>query len=60
MKRGAVNKRDSKMLTVWVPEELFPYIDVGVALCDSDRSKFVRTAIREKLERHGVAIKEAA
>jgi metal-responsive CopG/Arc/MetJ family transcriptional regulator len=48
------------MLTIWVPETLIPYIDVGVRSCDSDRSKFIRNAVREKLARLGVIISEAA
>lgn len=54
MNRGAVKKDESKLLTVWVPQELFPLLDQGVAIEDSDRSKFVRNAIREKLARAGV------
>jgi metal-responsive CopG/Arc/MetJ family transcriptional regulator len=49
--RGSVKKDESKMLTVWVPKELFPLLDLGVRCEDSDRSKFVRNAIREKLSR---------
>ena len=48
------------MLTIWVPELLIPKIDAGVRICDSDRSKFIRNAIREKLARHGVIIEQAA
>lgn len=55
MKRGAILKDESKMLTVWVPQELFPLIDEGVRREDSDRSKFVRNAIREKLARSGLS-----
>lgn len=60
MKRGAVRKQDSRLVTVWVPERLVPFIDKGVAKEDSDRSKFIRNAIREKLERAGVEIEEDA
>jgi metal-responsive CopG/Arc/MetJ family transcriptional regulator len=60
MKRGSVTKSKSRMLTIWVPETLIPYIDVGVRSCDSDRSKFIRNAVREKLARLGVIISEAA
>jgi len=56
MKRGVVKKSESTLLTVWVPKNYFPLIARGVRQIDSDRSKFVRAAIREKLERHGVAM----
>lgn len=42
------------MLTVWVPDELFPMLDAGVQKTDSDRSKFVRNAIRSLCEKIGV------
>lgn len=41
-------------MNVWMPEELFPHIDRGVRELDLDRSKFVRQAIREKLEGLGI------
>jgi metal-responsive CopG/Arc/MetJ family transcriptional regulator len=41
-----------------------PAIQRGVVVTDTDRSKFIRQAIREKLTRHGVRVpdvfKEAA
>jgi len=39
------------MLAVWVPETLLPLLDQGARKEDSDRSKFIRRAIREKLAR---------
>ncbi|HYG35353.1 MAG TPA: hypothetical protein VEC99_11240 [Clostridia bacterium] len=56
MKRGAIRKKDSTQLNIWVPKALFPLIDMGVQKEDTDRSKFVRNAIREKLERAGINI----
>ena len=56
--RGSVKKSECKLMTIWVPESLFPFLDRGVKLLDSDRSKFVRIAIREKLARAGVPISE--
>ncbi len=53
MKRGLVKKSGNKLLTVWVPEGLLHHLDEGVKKEDSDRSKFVRNAIREKLARPG-------
>ena len=47
--RSSVRKAGSKLLTVWVPGELAEAVDVAVAKLDSDKSKFTRKAIREKL-----------
>jgi metal-responsive CopG/Arc/MetJ family transcriptional regulator len=60
MKRGAVTKTEAKMLTIWVPDGLVPLLDRGVRKIDSDRSKFIRIAIREKLSRHGIQLLEEA
>jgi hypothetical protein len=49
MKRGAVRKDGSKLLTVWVPVEMAAAVDAAVEALDSDKSKFARKAIREKL-----------
>ena len=57
MKR--VGKRPKgKQLSVWVSETLLLRLDEGVKREDSDRPKFIRNAIREKLLRHGVAVKK--
>ena len=60
MQRGTVTKTSSKLLTVWVPTALLPAIDRGVSKLDTDKSKFVRQAIREKLARAGIIIEETA
>ena len=52
MKRGSGKKPKGKLLAVWVPGRLMPCLDQGARKEDSDRSKFVRNAIREKLTRH--------
>jgi hypothetical protein len=51
--------KKTKLLTVWIPESLDSCLALGAAKEDSDKSKFVRNAIREKLIRHGVTVKEA-
>lgn len=56
MKR-AVKRPEGKLLTVWVSKSLLPRLDEGVKKEDSDRSKFIRNAIREKLAAHGILIK---
>jgi len=57
MKRGSGNNPKGKLLAVWVPGKLMPRLDQGARKEDSDRSKFVRNAIREKLARHGTPVK---
>jgi metal-responsive CopG/Arc/MetJ family transcriptional regulator len=57
MKRGSIKKDECKQIPLWVPTTMVPLIDRGVELEDSDRSKFIRNAIREKLARHNLADK---
>ena len=49
MKRGIINKKRDHLVAFWVPENVLPLIDAEVLRRDSDRSKFIREAIREKL-----------
>jgi metal-responsive CopG/Arc/MetJ family transcriptional regulator len=51
-------KRKGKQLSIWASETLLPRLDEGVKREDSDRSKFIRNAIREKLLRHGTTVKK--
>ncbi len=51
MKRGAINTAQAEFIGLWIPKEMVRMIDRGVKNEDSDRSKFVRAAIREKLKR---------
>jgi metal-responsive CopG/Arc/MetJ family transcriptional regulator len=55
MKRGSGKKPKGRLLSVWVPGKLMPRLDQGARKEESDRSKFVRNAIREKLARHGIS-----
>jgi len=55
MKQRSIKRAGSKLLSVWVPKDLVPLLDEGVRRSDTDRSKFIRNAIREKLMREGVA-----
>lgn len=48
-KTGRIRKSEARLLNVWVPKDLFPLIDQAVRALDTDRSKFVRNAIREKI-----------
>jgi len=58
MKRRQEKRPGSKLLSVWVPQGLVPLLDRGVRREDSDRSKFIRNAIREKLARDGIREKQ--
>jgi metal-responsive CopG/Arc/MetJ family transcriptional regulator len=49
MKRGAIQKSKSKAVLVFFPNEIMPLIDHAVVDQDTDRSKFIRNAVREKL-----------
>jgi len=60
MKRGSGQKPKGRLLAVWVPGKLLPSLDQGARLEDSDRSKFIRNAIREKLARPVAPGKRAA
>jgi metal-responsive CopG/Arc/MetJ family transcriptional regulator len=54
MKRGATSKSSSRLVNIWIPTGLIPIIDDAVKRDDTDRSKYIRNAIREKLERAGI------
>jgi metal-responsive CopG/Arc/MetJ family transcriptional regulator len=53
--RGLVRKDTAKGVLIYFPKEMMPLIDEAVRQHDLDRSKFIRTAVREKLAK-GVAI----
>lgn len=48
-RRGAVTKSESRAVIVYFPKTIIPLIDEAVRLRDTDRSKFIRSAVREKL-----------
>lgn len=54
MKRGAITKETSRLIHIWIPKALIPSIDQGVKKHDVDRSKYIRQAVREKLNRDGI------
>ena len=60
MKRDRVTKRTVKLIPVWMPDEMVAGVDLATLKEDSDRSKFTRNAVRERLERLGIKIPEAA
>lgn len=45
------SKAASKAVLVYFPNEIMPVIDRAVGQVDLDRSKFIRAAVREKLQR---------
>lgn len=46
------SEKDGRIfLGVYFPSAMVPLIDHAVSLSDSDRSKFLRAAVREKLAR---------
>jgi metal-responsive CopG/Arc/MetJ family transcriptional regulator len=51
MQQGRVKKRECRLLNFWVPVQLLPQLDQAVRATDSDRSKFIRLAIRERVSR---------
>ncbi len=60
MKRGAINTKDSTFIGFWIQKPLLRLIDQGVVQADSDRSKFLRAAVREKLSRRAATNGKAA
>ncbi len=60
MRRGKLTKREAKLIPVWMPEDMVVAIDVAILQEDSDRSKFVRNAVRDRMKRLGIKLPEAA
>ena len=54
--RGAVSKDTSKAVLVYFPKHHIPAIDRAVDLTDSDRSKFIRAAVRSALDRLNISV----
>lgn len=51
-------KNTKRLVAVIFPTEVLPHLDRAVRKSDSDRSKFIRTAVREKMARVGVVVPE--
>ena len=49
--RGALSKSNSKAVLVYFPKHQMPLIDRAVNITDTDRSKFIRSAVRQALDR---------
>ena len=51
-----VTKDNSKPVLIHIPKRMLPAIERATGRLDTDRSKFIRQAIREKLERHNIPV----
>jgi len=56
MKRGLVQTSNSRLVSLWIPTQLKEALDKAVLREDSDRSKFLRNALRDRLEKFGVQV----
>lgn len=54
-RRGKVRTKSSRLVAFWVPNDLAASLDEALEDRDTDRSKFIREAIREKIQRCGTA-----
>ena len=50
----------TRLVNFHCPDDLATALLNGVRKTDSDKSKFIRNAVREKLARHGITTLEAA
>lgn len=51
-RRGANRKTDCVLVGVWLPKTMIAALDIAVQKLDTDRSKLMRSALREKLGRN--------
>lgn len=56
MKRTAVRKKDSQLVALWMPRQMEDSVSQAVIIEDTDRSKFIRRAVKEKLQRMGINV----
>lgn len=54
MKRGKYKNRNGVAITAWLPKAMVSAIDLAVHMEDSDRSKFIRNAVKDRALRLGV------
>ena len=48
-RRGSVRKDESVLVAVWIPKALKEALDRQVQAEDSDRSKIIRQALRQRI-----------
>ena len=58
MNRGAVKTKQAELVALWVPKEMLAIIDIAVRNEDSDRSKFIRRAIRNQVDLLGLPLRQ--
>lgn len=56
MRQSKKHRKDKVLVAVWVPETLLIAVDTVVGREDSDRSKFIRNAIRQRILASGVQV----
>jgi hypothetical protein len=54
--KRAVSKTDGRPVLVYFPENVVDVVDRVVVAEDTDRSKWIRQACREALQRRGVTV----
>lgn len=59
-KRGACPRKKTVPVSIPIPRNWEDSINMAVSQLDSDRSKLVRAALREKLERMGIKVPQLA
>lgn len=52
--RDKHKKAGRTLVGAWLPDDLIPALDRAVSLEDSDKSKFLRNALRDRIARHGI------
>lgn len=57
-KRGALTRRNATPVSIPLPRNWVPHIQSAVTHLDTDRSKFVRAAIKEKLRSMNIVVPE--
>jgi len=53
MKNDAATKPETRLITLLMPTDFIPVVDAAVERNDTDRAKYIRAALREKLAREG-------
>ena len=56
MKRGPNRKKDCELIACWIPRTMVKQIDERVREEDTDRSKWIRGAIRRQFDSMGIQI----
>jgi metal-responsive CopG/Arc/MetJ family transcriptional regulator len=57
MSKCPTKRSNSRLITVLIPVNLITQLDAAAGKDDSDRSKYIRAAVREKMARSGESSK---